>query len=211
MYLSHPRSHNQKLGPGIVTMSRPVGPTCPSSCKLLGNGCYAQRMSTQGVAAKIIARAWDRNLTADYKSLAQELVNRKMIALRLHVGGDFGLFDKLDRSYLANVFKAIHKARQMGFSKPIWAYTHMWLQLASHRKWFARLGIELFASVDSIQDGIHAARLGYRVAYSAMDNLAIAKSDAIRCPEQTGAIFDCSSCGWCFKYRTKKGVVFRKH
>lgn len=36
-------SHNRKLGPGWSSTYREVGPTCPKSCPLLGNGCYAQR------------------------------------------------------------------------------------------------------------------------------------------------------------------------
>ena len=33
---------NAKLGAGVATTYRPVGITCPKSCPLLGNGCYAQ-------------------------------------------------------------------------------------------------------------------------------------------------------------------------
>lgn len=38
-----PSGNNSKLGPGVGTTYRPVGITCPGSCPLLGNGCYAQR------------------------------------------------------------------------------------------------------------------------------------------------------------------------
>ena len=34
---------NSKLGPCVASTSRQVGPTCPSDCPLLNNGCYAQR------------------------------------------------------------------------------------------------------------------------------------------------------------------------
>lgn len=38
-----PNGANSKLGPGVGTTYRPVGPTCPNGCPLLNRGCYAQR------------------------------------------------------------------------------------------------------------------------------------------------------------------------
>jgi hypothetical protein len=38
-----PNGNNAKLGAGVATTYRPVGLTCPPTCPLLGNGCYAQR------------------------------------------------------------------------------------------------------------------------------------------------------------------------
>lgn len=38
-----PNGANSKLGPGVGTTYRPVGPTCPNDCPLLNRGCYAQR------------------------------------------------------------------------------------------------------------------------------------------------------------------------
>jgi hypothetical protein len=42
-YLVSPHADVAKLGPGCGATYRTVGPTCPKSCPLFDNGCYAQR------------------------------------------------------------------------------------------------------------------------------------------------------------------------
>lgn len=48
-----PNGNNQKVGPGVATTYRPVVITCPLTCPLMGNGCYAQegRVNIQQAAS----------------------------------------------------------------------------------------------------------------------------------------------------------------
>lgn len=69
-----PNGANAKLGPGVGTTYRPVGPTCPDDCPLLNGGCYAQR----GHVA--IHQAVSANDTDNLMSLGGNQLVRHMVS-----------------------------------------------------------------------------------------------------------------------------------
>lgn len=100
---------------------RPVGPTCPSSCPYLGRGCYAQagnvRLHEQrasGLALPSIRAAMIAIVSA----------HRQGTGYRLHVSGDFGTGDRVDREYVLGLAHAVEALRAHGIAAPGWSYTH---------------------------------------------------------------------------------------
>ena len=74
MLIVTPNGYNRKLGPGVATTYRPVGLTCPPTCPLLGNGCYAQRGNVN-IHAKRAASKRDELRKAAGNQLIRHLVS----------------------------------------------------------------------------------------------------------------------------------------
>lgn len=233
MKILTPPGVNPKLGPNVVSWSRPVGLTCPTDCPFLtgvrSDGtnlpseglCYADRLeqSTPSVAA-----SWARNSSRDDWApwaiqLRGELEDaaRAGHAVRIHVGGDFLLPDgRLDEPYVATVFWAFAYADPR---PPAWAYTHCWRELAGYRKWLVAAGIEMFASVHTAAEATEARALGYRLAIDGGDKpdpgfpaWRDAAHRELNCPEQRlgPEKITCSSCKYCFR-RQEGDVIFYLH
>jgi len=105
-------SHDRKTGPVAATY-RQVGPTCPSSCGLLGNGCYAER-GRVGIH--------QRATGADHVGDLDEAAG--MDLLRHMVAGDWfrqwGRWKRLDVAYVLRVIEwHREQPRTQG-----WSYTH---------------------------------------------------------------------------------------
>lgn len=224
---------NTKLGPKVVSWSRPVGSTCPARCPfltgILPNGqslpaahlCYADRLQT---AVPTVARAWERNgpgrgdLGRFTSDLSEELSEaaREGYSVRLHVGGDFLREDgRLDWEYVVAVIDAFQRARPRPRG---WVYTHAWRELT--KAWlpaFGLMGIEVFASVHGTKEAKEARGLGYeRLAIDGGympdgGGPAWPRRGALACPEQRLGFekITCSSCGYCL--RPGGDVVFYRH
>ena len=231
MILTAPET-NSKLGPKVVSWSRPVGSSCPEDCPFLTGRlptgeelpaaglCYASRLQE---AVPSVAAAWERNAPGQdwdewAKRLRVELSHAALRghAIRIHVGGDVMRPDgKLDWWYVSEVMHAFSNARPRPAA---WVYTHAWRQLGA--PWligFKRLGIEIFASVHSEAEATEARELGYRLAIDGgymPDGRVPAwrEPGVLNCPEQrcpSGSI-TCSECCYCFT-RGKGDVVFFRH
>ena len=78
-------SQNAKLGEGVATNYRPVGDsaigmgTCPSTCAMLNNGCYAN---------KGLVRMQADKSRRQFDSLSK-LLEKGSQFVRLHTAGDF--------------------------------------------------------------------------------------------------------------------------
>ena len=106
---------NQKLGKGIASYSRPVGPSCPADCPFLVGSvpggqdipgklrCYAEKIEKRYTSVREKwaresfghrgARQWQQ--WADVMSAEIVKAHRKGVrAIRIHVGGDW-LTDKV--------------------------------------------------------------------------------------------------------------------
>lgn len=207
---------NEKLGKNCLVVSREVGPTCPTTCFFLDNGCYAQKTEKRFKAAKNAGAA---NLVVPAQDI-EDLINeaiKKSKSLRIHERGDFGQNDQVDNTYVDAWVTACKNVVAAGKQlPPIWAYTHfydkyLWDSLSPY--------IMLYASVHNDKNIEDAKAAGFtRFAYISSSGASAAKyvGKALICPEQrmgrdrvtcTGTKTT-TACKWCLK---GKDVVFLQH
>jgi hypothetical protein len=200
---------NEKLGRKVKTISREVGPTCPSSCPFLNNGCYAERIQRR---RPNVLSAWRSNNDPVWSDVEKQVQGR---LVRLHVGGDFMNprdQDQIDRAYLARL---ILLARRVEAKDKWWTYTHAWKEVAPHLKYLEAAGIATYASVHTEEEQREAERLGFKIALcvDARKGEHTGKywpgAKAITCPEQIGTKASCEDCKYCTEGRGN--VVFLNH
>ena len=142
-------SQNAKLG-GMGATYRKVGFSCPQSCPLLGNGCYAER----GRVALHAHRAEDRDDSFN------ELCGLDMV--RWMVSGDVFTRNRIDRS-LVNRINGFHLDNPRTHGA---LYTHRaesWTRAGFTPEVIAD-NLSVLASVDSPGARRKAKALGWRTA-----------------------------------------------
>lgn len=200
------RSGNAKLGPIPVTYSAPS--TCPPSCPLKGNGCYAE-------LAQWTANAWRKT-----EAFVDWNAGLRLIALlppgtlwRHNVAGDLpGIGDKLDIRQLNALVTAAEGTR--GYT-----YTHKPLRRADERNAVQRVnrhGFTINLSADSMAEADQLASLGIAPVCVTVpsDHPQMSKTPAgatvVVCPAQSRDI-DCATCQLCANATRKSVVGFRAH
>jgi hypothetical protein len=151
---------NAKLGANVVTLSRPVGDTCPSSCTFLGNGCYAERIEKMYPNVRASSQG---NLVLERNRLRSQLVYAHATAapVRLMVTGDFMRGGKLDREFIADLRWACESITSKGGELPaIWCYSHCHVAEVAA---LADLGIAVYASVSSMRELRKARKAGFKL------------------------------------------------
>lgn len=192
-----PQTGNTKLGPGWSCTYRPVGLTCPSSCPLLGAGCYAQR-------GRVSISAVRSRTSGD--SLAQ-LLGAPLV--RHLVSGD--ILDesgRVDRDYWAHVC-AFHRVsdRSVGL-----LYTHAANRLTRQQRAMIPANLNVLASCDDLDTAHKLQADGWRTA-RVTESKSKEKSEAY-CPVDlqkhagTPVTANCSNCRLCFE--SKSNIVFLK-
>lgn len=183
-------SSNAKIG-NIAATYLPIKSTCPNTCALKDNGCYAQlgnvyfqvnrlERLTEGKKAYDIVRAETREIIAKGK-----LANGK--TLRLHVSGDA----RTDKSA-----KLLSKAEK-SWDGQVYTYTHAWRSV-SRKSWG---NVSVLASCESIADAKRALKKGYAPSLVVKEHKG-AKAyvqdglKIIPCPSQTKDI-TCEKCNLC--------------
>jgi hypothetical protein len=183
------KTTNKKLGKGVMATYASQA-TCPTSCPLFRNGCYAEaqyltnirRVNASGEGMDPLAIAMRE------AELIRALPNHK--PLRIHVIGDAptpecanALADAVD-----------------DWGGTAWTYTHAWRDVPRVH-WG---NIEVWASIENIRHAVWAETMGYtRFA------LIVPKHESrsarreggrlhIPCPAQTTQGVTCSSCKLCF-------------
>jgi len=183
-------SSNSKIG-NIAATYLPIKSTCPSTCALKDNGCYAQignvgfqvrrlERLTEGKKAYDIIRAEAREIIAKGK-----LANGK--TLRLHVSGDA----RTDKSA-----KLLAKAANYWDGK-VYTYTHAWRSV-NRESWGA---ISVLASCENIEDAKAALKRGYVPSIVVSEHVGARTymKDGVKvipCPSQTKGI-TCEQCNLC--------------
>ncbi len=195
---------NFKLGK-CATTYRPVGPTCPQDCALLGKGggCYAKR----GFVA-----IHQRNALNSYHELDKA---NGVPLIRHHISGDVFLRDKLDTIYVDYILDW-HKANPKTEG---WMYTHRFQDW--HKAGYSHLtaGLTVLASVDTKKDKKAAKKAGWKYAYVTKDSNYKLEKDEIFCPfdaqkDAGKAMKDvkvkCKTCRLCFDSKVAdKNIVFK--
>jgi hypothetical protein len=220
-------SNNGKTG--FVAATYTSQDTCPDSCALKKNGCYAEKgrvaMTTKRLnnagemnpeqismqEASLIRRAAIKvGQQREKQKKTGRVAKSHMVGrlLRLHVVGDFPTQKALD-----SIDESCGLWKENGGGQP-WSYTHNWKDLQPTEN------ISLLASVDNLAEGVDALAKGFAPA-GVVDTFETEKAHKIQgvrwipCPEQTGKAADCVACGLCLNAeRLAKGgmgILFKKH
>ncbi len=187
-------SENRKIGRVSATYATQA--TCPSSCKLRENGCYAE----SGLVAFITRKL---NRSEDSAAPVEELAMAEAVAiagltgehpLRMHVVGD------ATTDGAARLLSSAAEYHTNKHNQPVWTYTHAWRDV-ERSSWGK---VSVFASCESTEDAKLAMSRGYAAAL-VVDSHAQDKAygvDGLKlvpCPQQTGRSASCVDCGLCMR------------
>lgn len=173
--------------------------SCPPSCPLRGDGCYAELGKVGITVKRLDTTASDQN--ADGRDMAR--AEARQIdgltgenPLRLHVSGD-----SRTATNATIVARAADRYRDRHGS-PVWSYTHAWRDVP--RAAWGRVSI--LASVENLTDAARALEAGYAPAIVVESHPLDGKASRVNvegiklipCPAQTRANVTCASCRLCF-------------
>lgn len=154
------RSKNRKIGPADSTYAS-IKATCPTSCALKDNGCYAQSSFTGIINARLNRRARQFSplqvARAEAQAIDQAYGGRpipKHRDMRIHTIGDSR---SIKGTRLIN--SAIGRWKKRGGGVP-WSYTHAWKHVP--RKVWSNVSI--LASIESVKQVAEARQQGYAPA-----------------------------------------------
>lgn len=189
---------------------RPVGASCPKTCALLGEGCYAQK----GRVNMVQVRA-EVNLAKDLSSAGLAMATAANMAkpgpARLHVSGDLLKNGELDQDYIDGL---VEMAPKVSSESPVKAYGYTHAKGEEARKAISRLksaGIVIRQSLDD-----KPAPGGAFVAEKNFSNFIELKManpgvPMAKCREQVDGT-SCANCGICYEEKYDKVcVIFAKH
>lgn len=195
-------SDNAKLGKISATMASQV--TCPKSCPLYNNGCYAQSGRANLTTSRLNSSEIKFPLAVMkiHAEKIRQLSGRRM--LRLNVVGD------CDFDEGAKILAQAAKEHTEKCGMPVFTYTHghetkreSWGEISVLRS------CETFGQVKKAhKDGFASAM----VVNSHDSDKAVKHEDftIIPCPQQTGRVANCAACKLCAqgdKLHAKKAVI----
>lgn len=206
------KSQNSKTGECDATYIA-TSKSCPSTCLLKDNGCYA-KLSYVGI---INSKLNNQSLNLDSTKLAineAKVINRSYgggivppTKLRLHVSGDCRTEKAAD--IVSNA--AMNWLSRGG--KNVWSYTHSW-KVIPRSTW---KDVSILASVDDPNDLPLAREMGYAPSVIVPCHEKRQSKNGIRllpCRAQVESI-TCQECMLCFKskdlYNNKLGIAFAAH
>ncbi len=188
-------SKNVKVGDVAATYA-PISQTCPTSCPLRDNGCYAQ---SGNVGFKVRrTEEYSAGLNGDTVATLEgdEIADMATHApeghaLRIHVSGD-----------ATSDYRAKQMARGASvWNGPVWSYTHAWREV-SRASWGR---VSILASCESLLDVANAATRGFAAALVVASHPADGRAyrdpstgvKVIPCPSQTRDA-KCTDCRLCW-------------
>ena len=221
------KSENRKISGKKGRVSATYGSiknTCPDSCALKENGCYAQYghtvfsvrradKATDGMnteqAARVEATAIDQSFKGGRIPQDGATGGRD---LRLHVSGDA----RTKRA--ANILAAAVKRWFKRGGGRVWSYTHAWQRVA-RENWGE---VSVLASIENPKEAKQAVKQGYCPAIVVPEHpgdkaytIKGSKTSWIPCPAQTKEDMACSDCGLCMRADVLrdlgKGISFAIH
>lgn len=202
-------SANRKIG-NIACTYLPIQKTCPETCTLKDNGCYAQvgyvgfhmrRLETKTSSMK----AYDiiRKEAREIMSLGPSANGKP---LRLHISGD------AKTTKTANLLREASKK----WNGKVFTYTHAW-RTVPRNAWG---NISVLASVENLSQAKEAIDHGYTpavtVSHHPVNGKAYQKDGVkvIPCPQQTKAV-TCNKCKLCMNdsmlYQQNAVIAFAAH
>jgi hypothetical protein len=212
-------SKNEKTGPVAATYAS-IKATCPSTCQLKDEGCYAQTgnvgmhlrrldNNADGVSPLEAAIEEAKLIKASFKGKVLPYPKN----LRLHVSGD--TTTKQGAKVLSEAVDD-YKNRKGGL---VWSYTHAW-RTVPRSAWTKNISI--LGSVDSVDEIKKVRRKGYApaivVPYFENHKAFSMKGTAtkfIPCPAQTKENVTCVDCKLCMRaddlHERNYGIAFASH
>lgn len=205
------RSENKKLGDVAVTYAS-IEATCPKTCPLKGDGCYAGLGRVALYERKLshdrgpLGAAKDEWLAIKAGTDGLPLAGRP---LRLHVSGD---------ARTVGAARTMARIQRYWSSKdggPVWSYTHAWRNV-DRLDWG---GVSVLASVETVADAMVAHEMGYSAAivtwpHASPKSYKVGGMTIIPCPNQTRGV-KCDACRLCFddkKLHERRAVIaFEAH
>lgn len=215
------KSSNKKISSGLVQVDatyNPIKQTCPDSCELKGEGCYASQSFVGMINSKLEKEAEGKD-SIDLAKLEAEAINNSYnggkvpeILLRLHVSGES---PTVEGTKIIN--KAVGKWLKRGGSKA-WSYTHCWKDVP--RKTWSNVSV--LASIDDYSEIPAAIKKGYVPAIVVSEfpkkkkfSLEGSPVDFIPCPAQVYEKSACDTCQLCMRDDMLKklgvGIAFEAH
>lgn len=208
-------SKNEKLGKNVAATYASIEATCPSSCKLKNNGCYAQ-LGFVGIHNARLNAQRSSYTPTEIAELEAKLIESSFggksipgTFLRLHVSGDVKTKTGVKKLAAASL-----NYEKRGGGK-VWTYSHAWRDLPKEL-WGQ---ISVLASCDSLNEARMALKRGYAPSMAVpkfKDKKAymIGGIKFVPCPAQTMDI-SCSDCKLCmrgdFLAKNKTGILFEAH
>jgi hypothetical protein len=198
-------------GPYCASTYVSIAATCPDTCTFKNRGCYVQSGIT-GARARVLDHAADGMTGDEVMALEAELIDKQWVHgvpqdgakggrdLRLHVGGDVS--SETGAQLLAG---AAGRWLERG-GGTVWTYTHRWAEIPA-KAWGP---IQVFASCESPQDALRAAKAGYYPSLTVGSfederRHMLGRLPVIPCPAQTRGR-TCVECRLCLD-RAQHGVA----
>lgn len=216
------RNRNEPCGPIVASTHVAIRETCPSSCKFLDSGCYAQaanyvrrldrRVSELGATGLDVMREEVAKLDRLWPRGVPQIGARGGVDLRLHVSGDVP--NTRGARMLAKA-AARWLARGGG---AVWTFTHRWKRIPSD----AWGPISCLASVERPADALKAIERGYAPAIAVAEHTdrrawswgrGRKRLSIVPCPAQTSET-TCAQCRLCLSpamLQRRQGVAFAAH
>lgn len=198
------RSKNGKLG--IMSAFYRTPDTCPDTCPLKDEGCYAL-FGPGGVGPfKIAAKHGSDDVASVIDQAIREVPQNGI--LRWEVSGDVVLPDgvTIDHEYIAQTNRFVAARPDVRVIR----YSHAWRQMSPEM-----FAYPVNASCETLQDISEARAAGWQTVITATGpddeviGMTVDESRAIICPNQTHGV-TCAECQLCSKERTST-VVFLPH
>jgi hypothetical protein len=214
-------SKNEKVGSAVVTYASLI--TCPNSCNLKNNGCYAQNSYVGMTVSKLDKFAKENKISTTTAARKEAYLIRKSFNggripnnrdFRMHVSGD--TTTKLGAKILSS---AIDDFKNRGGGR-VWSYTHAWAKVP-RSAWTKNLSI--LASVETPSQVEKAREAGYAPAIVVEDfggsrkafKMLGTDTKFIPCPAQTNDDVTCVKCGLCMDserlFENNLGIAFSVH
>lgn len=200
-----------KFYSSIFVWNLPAVATCPGVSDWCLKHCY----NADTRESKFPVKEWSNNWWVSINhpdvllnNIVQQLsAAEKPCAVRLHSSGDF-----FSKQYIDLWINIASSASDVTF----WTYTRSWINegLLQRLEVLRSLrNVEIFASWDVTMDYDPPAR--WRRSYVYTDPSAALTHQgkdkkAFICPEQTGKVANCASCGFCMR-RIDKDILFYFH
>lgn len=213
------KTDNQKTGPVAATYASQS--TCPVTCPLMGQGCYAETGPVGIITARLNAAG--AGLTPVQIAVQEAVAIDRMAVgpdLRLHVVGDCRT-DQAAGIVAAAATRYVERSRGLNAQCVAWTYTHSWPSV-DRANW---TGVSVLAScetmdgVDSAWDKGYACSIVVEEWENGTKAWAAYSQDGreytvVPCPHQTRGL-KCVHCRLCLddaKLRENRVVIaFRAH
>ena len=206
---------DRKRGQRVAATYASIRSTCPTSCPLRGEGCYAQMGHVAITVARLDAAGATADEAARYEAdliVAAALQGRaRGRALRIHVSGDATTY-----AAASSLGRAVATWRALGGGRA-WSYTRAWRDVSRYA-W--GVAVSVLASVESEEDGARALAAGYAPALVVAEHSS-ARAEVrggvrwIPCPAQTRENTTCADCRLCWDADALRkrgaGITFAAH